>query len=202
MVPPASPKCGPEMTAPDRAGTVYLLHFDRPYAHAKHYLGWTTDLPARLAEHAAGRGARLLAVVHAAGIGWRLARTWPGSRARERQLKRQGGASRCCPACGVRPRTPTPRPVTHSPDPEPPTTRRTTMPCYYCAADERDDRWTCTELACDCECHRTSPYPDLDDVDEPAPIPGFAEPLGLDGGAGEDARPSRVNLGGPEAVSR
>lgn len=86
-------------------GTVYLLHFDAPYAHARHYLGWTAeeDVTARLAEHAAGRGARLLAVVASAGIGWRLARTWPGSRARERQLKHQGGLSRCCPLCGVIP---------------------------------------------------------------------------------------------------
>ncbi len=61
-------------------GTVYLLHFDRPYGHAGHYTGWTTDLTTRLAEHAAGHGARLLAVARAAGIGWTLARTWTGSR--------------------------------------------------------------------------------------------------------------------------
>jgi predicted GIY-YIG superfamily endonuclease len=85
-------------------GTVYLLHFDASYRHARHYTGWTDDLPARLATHETGRGARLLAVVRDAGIGWQLARTWPGSRARERQLKRQGGASRRCPLCGIRPR--------------------------------------------------------------------------------------------------
>jgi predicted GIY-YIG superfamily endonuclease len=85
-------------------GTVYLIHFDRPYKHARHYIGWASDLDARLTEHAAGRGARLLAVVKAAGIGWTLARTWTGSRVRERQLKNQGGASRRCPACGVHPR--------------------------------------------------------------------------------------------------
>ena len=90
------------------AGTVYLLHLDAPgVGHARHYSGWTTDLEARLAEHAAGRGARLLAVARSAGVGWTLARTWPGaSRARERQLKRQGGASRRCPLCGVTPRRP------------------------------------------------------------------------------------------------
>jgi predicted GIY-YIG superfamily endonuclease len=87
-------------------GTIYLLHFTRPYQHAAHYTGWATNLDARLAEHANGRGARLLTVVRNAGIGWTLARTWPGTRSRERALKRQGGASRRCPLCGIRPRTP------------------------------------------------------------------------------------------------
>jgi predicted GIY-YIG superfamily endonuclease len=39
---------------------VYLVHFSEPYRHAGHYTGWTADLDARLAEHNAGRGARLL----------------------------------------------------------------------------------------------------------------------------------------------
>jgi predicted GIY-YIG superfamily endonuclease len=86
------------------AGTVYLLHFDRPYRHARHYVGWAQNVKRRLAEHEAGRGARLLAVVKAAGIGWQLARMWPGSRVRERQIKRQGGHARHCPLCGVTPR--------------------------------------------------------------------------------------------------
>jgi predicted GIY-YIG superfamily endonuclease len=82
-----------------RQPVVYLLHFDRRYRHAGHYTGWTEDLAARLARHAVGDGARLLAVVHQAGITWQLARVWSGPRARERQLKRQGGASRHCPLC-------------------------------------------------------------------------------------------------------
>jgi predicted GIY-YIG superfamily endonuclease len=86
------------------SGTVYLLHFDRPYQHARHYCGWAGDLPGRLRQHRAGRGARLLQVINQAGIGWTLVRTWTGPRARERQIKRQGGLSRCCPACGVTPR--------------------------------------------------------------------------------------------------
>lgn len=94
---------------PTRTGTVYLLHFDRRYGHAAHYSGFTTDLDTRLSQHAAGRGARLLAVAKAAGIGWQLARTWPHStRARERGLKRQGGAARRCPLCGTRPQGATP----------------------------------------------------------------------------------------------
>jgi len=78
---------------------VYLLHFDRPYQHAKHYLGSCQDLERRLTQHGKGRGARLLEVVRAVGIGWQLARTWCGGKHRERQLKKQGGASRRCPLC-------------------------------------------------------------------------------------------------------
>jgi hypothetical protein len=86
-------------------GTVSLLHFDRPYHHAGHYPGWSTHPTARLTDHANGRGARLLAVVTSARIGSQLARTWTGNRAVERALKRQGGASRRCPLCGITPRT-------------------------------------------------------------------------------------------------
>ena len=97
---------------PALIGTVYLLHFNIPFGHAKHYTGWTGDLSLRLAEHAAGRGARLTEVVAAAGITWTLARTWPGkTRGDERRLKNQGGASRRCPLCGIRPRVPQPAPV-------------------------------------------------------------------------------------------
>lgn len=81
------------------SGVVYLVHFTRPYRHARHYTGWTADLESRLGEHQAGRGARLLQVITQAGIDWTLARTWQGTRERERQLKRQGGASRRCPIC-------------------------------------------------------------------------------------------------------
>jgi hypothetical protein len=81
---------------------VYLLHFDQRYEHAGHYTGFAegSGLLNRLGEHATGRGARLVEVITQAGISFRLARVWPGvTRARERQLKRQGGASRRCPIC-------------------------------------------------------------------------------------------------------
>ena len=91
-------------------GLVYLLHFDRPIGDtsnprgfAAHYTGWTLDLPTRLQDHAAGRGARLMEVVGEAGIGWQLARVWPGTRSRERSLKRSGGAARRCPVCQLAP---------------------------------------------------------------------------------------------------
>jgi len=79
--------------------TVYLLHFARPYGHARHYTGVAENLERRLHQHRKGRGARLMEVANQAGIDWTLARTWEGDRTRERQLKKQGGASRHCPIC-------------------------------------------------------------------------------------------------------
>lgn len=94
---------------PHRAlvGTVYLLHFTQRYRHAGHYLGFSTDLAGRLADHAAGHGARLTQVVKAAGIGWTLTRVWEhATRGDERRLKNQHNRARLCPTCGARPRIP------------------------------------------------------------------------------------------------
>jgi hypothetical protein len=60
---------------------------------------WTQNLPARLALHTEGRGARLVEVVLAQGIGFVLARTWDGDRFLERALKRRRMAPRYCPIC-------------------------------------------------------------------------------------------------------
>lgn len=80
-------------------GTCYLLHFDRPYKHAQHYLGWAIDLPARLDEHLNGGGARLLDVITAEGIGFAVVRTWPGTTlADERRLKNRHNKM-LCPTC-------------------------------------------------------------------------------------------------------
>ena len=79
--------------------TVYLIHFDTPYKHARHYLGSADDVEARLAQHRSGNGARLMEVVGKAGISWRLARTWDGGRDQERRLKRQKHGPRLCPIC-------------------------------------------------------------------------------------------------------
>jgi predicted GIY-YIG superfamily endonuclease len=84
-------------------GTTYLLHFDRPYKHAKHYVGSTRNLAQRLAEHTAGRGARLTQVVRDAGISWRLARTWPGLTETERDIKARRNTPAMCPECTPKP---------------------------------------------------------------------------------------------------
>jgi predicted GIY-YIG superfamily endonuclease len=79
--------------------TVYLLHFDAPYQHARHYVGFTDNLENRLAEHRKGNGARLIQVITGVGIGFVLARTWQGDRNFERQLKKRRCAPRYCPIC-------------------------------------------------------------------------------------------------------
>jgi hypothetical protein len=82
---------------------VYLVHFERPYKHARHYVGFTEGtLAARFARHRSlaprRRGSALLRAVLLAGIAFKVVRTWPGDRVRERQLKSSGHARRC-PVC-------------------------------------------------------------------------------------------------------
>lgn len=81
-------------------GYVYLAHFSTNFAHARHYLGFATDLAGRIAQHRAGTGARLMEVVRQAGIGWKVVRVWPGDRGLERRLKRRKNTPRrLCPVC-------------------------------------------------------------------------------------------------------
>lgn len=79
---------------------VYLLHFETPYQHAAHYLGWSECLRARLAHHLAGRGARLMAAVAAANIPVTVARVWEGAdRHFERRLHNRRANRALCPIC-------------------------------------------------------------------------------------------------------
>ena len=80
---------------------VYLLHFDRAYHHARHYLGWSPEVQARVNAHIHGRGARLTEVVHSAGIGMMWVRTWEdGDRVLERKLKNRHSPQLCPICCG------------------------------------------------------------------------------------------------------
>ena len=82
-----------------KTSVVYLIHFFAPYRHARHYLGSTADLDARLAEHQRGAGARLMEVIASAGINWTCARAWSGDRRTERMLKQRKDACALCPLC-------------------------------------------------------------------------------------------------------
>ena len=80
-------------------GTIYLIHFDQPFGHARHYIGWARNLDARLDHHRRGTGANLIKHVNNAGITWRVARVWENrDRNYERTLK-QRGHTRKCPIC-------------------------------------------------------------------------------------------------------
>jgi predicted GIY-YIG superfamily endonuclease len=79
-------------------GTIYLIHFDHPVAHARHYLGWTSDLPERLRVHLAGQGSPLIrAASHGGAV--RLVRTWVGTRSDERKMHSRHENPRMCPVC-------------------------------------------------------------------------------------------------------
>jgi predicted GIY-YIG superfamily endonuclease len=79
---------------------VYLIHFDTPYKHAQHYLGYADNIEKRLQQHRTGAGAKLMGVVYRAGITWRLVRVWEGGdRELERRLKHWHGGTKLCPMC-------------------------------------------------------------------------------------------------------
>jgi hypothetical protein len=69
-------------------GTVYVLHFEPAYRHARHYVGWAMDVNVRVVEHLAGVGSPLVCAAVAAGVRVQVAVTIPGSRFLERRLKR------------------------------------------------------------------------------------------------------------------
>jgi hypothetical protein len=85
-----------------RPSFVYLLHLDAPLSDrhtARHYLGFCYHIPSRMAKHSAGTGARFMQVAKERGIGFQIARIWPGDRSFERQLKNQKNAPKLCPIC-------------------------------------------------------------------------------------------------------
>lgn len=77
----------------------YLIHFDRPFKHAMHYSGFTSDLDRRILEHQSSRGSKLLQAVNLAGIGWKVVKVWQDGRGREKAIKRQHNNRRFCPIC-------------------------------------------------------------------------------------------------------
>ena len=82
-------------------GVIYLVHFSKKYKHAGHYLGFASNLEARLKRHREGRGSNLLKVIQDAGIDWEVVRTWgpPASPKVEAELKRYRNNRALCPLC-------------------------------------------------------------------------------------------------------
>lgn len=82
-----------------KTSIIYLLCFDEPYKHAKHYLGSTSDLDKCIEEHENGAHCNLTKVIKKAGISFTLARLWSGDKKEERRIKNMGGLRRVCPLC-------------------------------------------------------------------------------------------------------
>lgn len=85
-------------------GYVYLLHFDEPIAHAKHYIGWSKEHPekegGRIEQHRKGQAARLTQVLLEKQIGFTVTRIWEDvDRNFERRLKNMKCSPKYCPTC-------------------------------------------------------------------------------------------------------
>lgn len=85
-------------------GTVFLLHFNAPYQHARHYLEYTArTVEARVSDHRAGfayRTVPLMLALHQSGITFDVARVWPNaSKADEKRLRDLHDNPRLCPVC-------------------------------------------------------------------------------------------------------
>lgn len=87
--------------------TVYLLHFEPAFRHARHYIGFTPDDSAvrRITEHLRGIGTPLVRAAIAAGSEILVPKIWPGApREFERWLKYRRDTARWCPCCDIRTR--------------------------------------------------------------------------------------------------
>lgn len=80
---------------------IYILCFERPFKHARHYVGFTkrNDVAERVEQHLKGQGSPLLRAVVAAGIPVVLATSFEGTRDDERTLKNCKNAAFFCPRC-------------------------------------------------------------------------------------------------------
>ena len=85
---------------------VYLIHFDKPLAHAQHYLGYTANdsVEQRLERHKSGDGARILRACNLANIQYAIVKTWDcnswrAARSLERKLKSRHDSPSLCPIC-------------------------------------------------------------------------------------------------------
>jgi predicted GIY-YIG superfamily endonuclease len=78
---------------------VYLLHLERPMGHSRHYLGYSSDVGRRLAQHQVGHGAQFLRAALRRGIGWQLSRCWPGGDRRLESALKRISSRTLCPLC-------------------------------------------------------------------------------------------------------
>lgn len=81
---------------------VYLLHFDRPYRHARHFMGAVAGSPSPselLAIVERQNHIPILRAAIAAGVSFIVARTWDVDELRAACGYGHGGRARICPVC-------------------------------------------------------------------------------------------------------
>lgn len=84
---------------------IYVLHFARPYHHARHYLGFAENaknLERRVRQHIEGTGRRpspLVRAVVASGIEVTHVATFEGDRDEEKRIKANASTAFYCPVC-------------------------------------------------------------------------------------------------------
>lgn len=84
---------------------VYVLHFDTPYKHAKHYTGIAVNVERRVREHRRGAGAKLTKVLKENNIEfkWKMLKeyeTFSEAKNEEKRLKEKvKNAKHYCPYC-------------------------------------------------------------------------------------------------------
>jgi hypothetical protein len=83
-----------------REGFLYLLHWQDRTGRVEHYIGWTTDLEARLKQHfSQSGGCPTTRRYRREGMGGRLARLWKGTMQGERWLQQTLLFPTDCPVC-------------------------------------------------------------------------------------------------------
>lgn len=81
---------------------IYIIHFDQPFHHARHYVGYCQEggLTTRIDQHRSGTGSVLLRHLNEVGITWRVVNLiHGGDRVMERTIKRTNHVNRWCPFC-------------------------------------------------------------------------------------------------------
>ena len=101
----------PKITASLRWGRnlmnkyVYILHFDKPFHHARHYIGSANNVAERVAKHTSNPDVKMLIAALQQGITFTVARTFRNNRVnghtKEYRIKRSGGVGKqgLCPIC-------------------------------------------------------------------------------------------------------
>lgn len=83
---------------------LYIIHFNRQFKHARHYVGIAKDPNKRLRKHLSGHGAMLLKAVIAAGIKVRINiigefKGYSAAHLAESALKKRHNTKHYCPIC-------------------------------------------------------------------------------------------------------